>query len=141
MAFELTKVEVWAGELPDQPGALAEKLTAIMRAGANLDFVIVRPLGEKPGSGVMYVAPLRGEAQTKAAQEVGLSKTGIHALRVEGPDRPGLGAGIAKTLADAGINIAGLSAAAVGDRALFYIRFGSQDDLVRATQVLTPHLT
>jgi hypothetical protein len=140
MGFELTKVDVWAGELQDRPGALAEKLTAIMDAGANLDFVIVRPLGEKPGLGVLYVAPLHGDQQTRAAGEAGLSRTGIHALRAEGPDKPGLGAGIAKTLADAGINVAGLSAAAVSDRALFYVRFGSNDDLVKATQVLTKHL-
>ena len=112
-----------------------------MRAGANLDFVIARRQPEKPGTGVVFLAPLRGPEQTQAAADAGLKvANGLHSIRVEGPDRPGLGAGITKTLSDAGINIRGLSAAAIGDRCVFYVAFESDDAAVRATQVLTPTL-
>ncbi len=140
MGFEITKVDVWVGELEDRPGALCEKLGAVMRAGANLEFMIVRPLSEGPGRGVLFIAPLRGEDQARAAEEVGLRKSRVQVLRIEGPDRPGLGAGIACTLANAGINIRGLSASALGERCLFYIRFDSDTDLVRAAQLLTREL-
>lgn len=140
MAFEITRVDVWVGEIEDRPGALCEKLNTVMRAGADLDFMIARPLAEGPGRGVLFVTPLHGPEQERAADEVGLRKSHTQILRVEGPDRPGLGAGMTCTLAEAGISVRGLSASVLGDRCLFYIRFDSQDDLVRAAQILTREL-
>jgi predicted amino acid-binding ACT domain protein len=140
MSFEITRVDIWVGEIEDRSGTLCEKLDAVMRAGADLDFMIARPLGEESGKGVLFITPLHGPDQTRAAEEVGLRKSHIQILRVEGPDRPGLGAGIACTLAEARVNIRGLSASVLGDRCLFYIRFDSQDDLTRAAQILTRKL-
>lgn len=140
MAFEITNVDVWAGGIEDRPGALGAMLAGVMQAGANFDFVIVRPVEGQPTNGVVYLAPLSGPEQAKAAEAVGLAKSSIRALRIAGPDRPGLGADIAKTLADAGINIRGLSAAAVADNALTYIRFDTEADTARAAQLLTASL-
>jgi hypothetical protein len=141
MPFEITRVDVWAGEIEDQPGGLARKLEAVMQAGANLDFVIARRQPDKPGTGVVFLAPLRGPEQTDAAENAGLKKaTGLHSIRIEGADRPGLGAGITKTLSDAGLNIRGFSAAAIGDRCVFYIAFENDAGAARATQLLTATL-
>lgn len=141
MAFEISKADVWAGDVADRPGALAEKLEALERAGANLDFVIVRPSAGLPGTGVMFVAPLHGAAQQQAAEDAGLRRTaGMHVLKIVGPDRPGLGAGISRTLAKSGLNISGLSAAAVADRCIFYIRLASDEDVRKAAQLLTSTL-
>ncbi len=138
MAFEITRADVWAGEIEDRPGALAEMLESLQRAGANLDFVIVRPSAGLPGTGVLFVAPLHGPQQILAAEQMGLKKSAsMHVLRLVGPDRPGQGAGIARALADAGLNINGLSAAAVEDDSLFYIRFDTDADAKRAAQILT----
>ena len=136
MAFKISKVDVWAGEIADRPGALAAKLEPLEAVGANLDFVIARPLGERPGYGVVYVAPLKGAKQTKAAAAAGLSKSSINALRLVGPDRPGLAATIGRCLADAGLNIAGMSGAGVGKKAIFYVRFDSDGDVTAAKRVL-----
>jgi predicted amino acid-binding ACT domain protein len=141
MAYEITKAEVWAGDIEDRAGVLADKLGTLQAAGANLDFVIVRPTAGLPGYGVLFVAPLIGAQQIAAAEDVGLRKSAsMHVLRIIGPDRPGLGTGIARTLAEAGVNIAGLSAAAITDTALFYIRFTTEADAKRAAQVLTAKL-
>ncbi len=140
MAYEITRVDVWAGEMEDHPGALANKLEAVQRAGANLEFIVARRQSDRPGTGVVFVAPLHGPEQTRAAEQAGLTKTHIHALRIVGPDRPGLAAGIARTLADAGLNIIGVSAAAFAERALIYLRFEREDEVVRAAQVLTARL-
>ena len=141
MAYEITKAEVWAGDIEDRPGTLAHMLGALQQAGANLDFVIVRPTAGLPGQGVLFVAPLHGPPQIAAAEEIGLRKSAsMHVLRVAGPDQPGLGAGIARTLAEASLNIAGLSAAAITDTALFYVRFATDADAKRAAQVLTARL-
>jgi hypothetical protein len=141
-AFEIARVQVWVGELEDRPGALASKLAHLMTAGgANLEFIIARPLKDQPGRGLLYVAPLLKPEATRIARDIGLhpSET-IHALRLAGPDRPGLVAGIAGTLAESGINITGLTAAATQGRAIAYLRFSSPADADAAATVLTPAL-
>lgn len=142
MAFEITMVDVWTAELEDRPGALSEKVEALQRAGANLEFAILRPSAAVMSSmGLLFVAPIVGREQTKAAEEVGLEKdASLHALRIVGPDSPGLLAGIARTLADARINIAALWAAALGERSALYIRFRSNAEAKRAAQLLTAKL-
>src|SRR5512143_178449 len=101
MAFEITTVDVWTAELDDRPGTLAERMEALQRAGANLEFVILRPSADvMANTGLLFVAPVVGAAQCRAAEDVGLQKDmSLHALRVVGPDQPGLVAGIARLLA------------------------------------------
>ncbi len=141
MAFEITKVDVWAGEMKDRPGTLANKLGPVAQAGANLDFVIARRQPDKPGTSVVFLAPLQGPQQTQAAEGAGLAKAaGLRSVRIVGPDRPGLGAAIAQTVGEAGLNIRGLSAAAVGDRCVTYIAFETDDDAAKAIRVLKPTL-
>ena len=40
MAYTIKKVDVWAGEIADRPGGLADKLSALSDAGANFEFLI-----------------------------------------------------------------------------------------------------
>ena len=141
MAYEITREDIWVGEIEDTPGALARKLEGVMRAEADLDFMIARRMPEKPGFGVLFLAPLKGARQVAAAEETGLQKAGgLHTLRIEGPNYPGLAAGMTKLIADAGINMRGFSGAAIGDRCVFYIAFEDDDEAIRAAQVLTSKL-
>ena len=142
MGFEIKRVDVWVGELEDRPGALSSKLATVFMVGeADLDFVIARPLQDKPGHGMLYVAPLESEKQAQAAQDAGLHKSqSVYVLRLEGPDHPGLIAGIAGTLSQADINITGLSAAATKRNAIIYVRFVAKEDVTRAADVLRKHL-
>lgn len=135
MNWKMTKVDVWAGEMEDRPGALAEKLEAVRKAGANLQFVIARR--DKPGKSVVFLAPLKGASQVRAARQVGLAKaTSLYSLRLEGPDRRGLGGLITRALAEAGINLRGLSAAALGRSHVTYFAFECAEDARRAGPVL-----
>jgi hypothetical protein len=142
MDFEITMVDVWTAELEDRPGTLAEKVEALQRAGANLEFAILRPSADVLSSiGLLFVAPIVGPAQTRAAEEAGLKKNlSLHALRIVGPNRPGLIAGIARTLADARINVTALWAAAIGERGALYFRFESNAEARRANQLLVSKL-
>ncbi len=139
MAFEIVKVEAWEGEIEDRPGGLAEKLAEIMGAGANLDFITSRP-ADRADTSQLFLAPLHGETQTRAAQAAGLKKSTEQWIRISGPDRPWLAAGIAQTMADSGINMRAMSAAVIGDHCAMYISFASEADARRAAQVLTPVL-
>ena len=137
MSVSITKVDVWAGEIMDQPGGLASKLGAVAKAGASLEFLVARRSPDQPGKGVVFVAPLKGAAQTKAAAGAGLSKAvGMYSLRLEVPDKPGLGAKVAQAVADAGINLRGLSAAALGRKCVVYFSFDSDADAKKAATTL-----
>ena len=59
MDFLVDRVDVWAARITDDPGAMAGVLTALSKAGADLDFVIGRRSSEAPGEGVVFVTPLR----------------------------------------------------------------------------------
>lgn len=135
MAYTISKVSVWVGTIRDRPGGVAEKLSALQKARANLEFVIARR--DKPGRGLLFLAPLKNASQTRAAKKVRLKKaTGMHSLRLVGPDRPGLGAKITNALAEAGINMRGLSAAALSRKSVVYFAFDSAADANKAARLL-----
>ncbi len=137
MATIVKRVDVWATGLKDEPGALASKLTALSEAGADLDFVVARRSPEKPGTGVVFVAPIRGDDQVQAAGTVGFSAANsLHAVHVEGDNRPGVGAELTSRLAKVGVNIRGFSAAVIGARFVAYIAFDTPDDAAKAVDVL-----
>jgi predicted amino acid-binding ACT domain protein len=92
---------------------------------------------DQPGQGVMFVTPVKGAKTLKAAQAAGFGKPEhIHSVRVEGGDKPGLGAKIARALGDAGINVRGISAVAIGRKFISYIACDSAEDANRAVGVL-----
>jgi len=137
MKLKVTRVDVWAAGIEDRPGGLAGKLAALAKVGANLEFVVARRAPDKPGTGVVFVAPVKGGRRILAAQEAGFSKAeSLHSVRVEGPDKPGLGAKMTQALAEAGINLRGLSAAAIGKRFVAYLAMDTVEEAARAGQIL-----
>lgn len=135
MAYTFSTVEVWAGPISDRPGGAAKMLSALSRAGVSLEFVIARR--DKPGKGVLFCAPITGPKKAGAARRAGLKPSDtLRSLRVTGPDAPGLGACLTEALAEAGINVRGLSGAALGRKAVFYLAFDNEKDARTARQVL-----
>src|SRR5262249_53198401 len=43
MDFQVRRIQVWSGEVPDRPGAAAAKLEVLAHAGIDLEFVFTRP--------------------------------------------------------------------------------------------------
>jgi hypothetical protein len=137
MGLTVQRVDVWAVSIEDQPGGLAEKLAPLAEAGADLEFVIARRAPDKPGTGVVFVTPLQGDAQTEAAAKAGFAVAeSLHSVRVEGDNAPGIGAQLTKQLADAGINLRGLSAAVIGGRFIMYLALDTADDAKKAMSLL-----
>jgi hypothetical protein len=137
MALKVTQTEVWAASIQDKPGGMAEKLEALAKAGAALDFVIARRSPDKPGTGVLFVAPLKGDKAVQAAKAAGFAKSdSLHSVRLEGLDQAGIGARLTHQLAEADINLRGLSAAAIGDRFVCYLALDSADDAAKAAELL-----
>jgi len=135
MAFTVTRIDVYAGDILNKPGTLARVLEALSNAGANLEFVIARRITGNTSR--VFVAPLKGKAELKAAADVGLTRaSGMHALRFEGPDRPGLGAWVTRSIASAGLNIRGLSTACLKKRCVCYLGFETEAEAVAAQKKL-----
>jgi len=137
MKLEIGRVDVWAASIKDRPGGLAEKLDVLAQAGADLEFAIARRAPEKPGTGVVFVTPLKGAKQTRAAAEAGFSKTkSLHAVRIAGSNKPGLGAKLAGELGRANINLRGLSGAAIGKRMVLHLAFDSAAEAGKAMRLI-----
>ncbi len=135
MKLNVSRTDVWAATLEDRPGGLAEKLAALATSGANLEFIVARRA--EPGKGVVFVTPVKGAKQVKAARGAGFAKTDtLHSLRIEGGDKPGLGGRLSAALAEAGINLRGLSAAAFGRRFVAYLALDNSEDAAKALGVL-----
>ena len=137
MKLKVEKIDTWAAPLEDKPGALATKLDTLAKAGVNLEFVIARRAPDKPGTGVVFVTPIKGAVAIRAARGKGFQKTErLHAVRVEGPDRPGQGAAVIQALADGGLNLRGLSAAALGKKFVAFIALDAEADAAKAASLL-----
>ncbi|HEX9445957.1 MAG TPA: amino acid-binding protein [Candidatus Binatia bacterium] len=137
MAYSIKKVDVWAAEIDDRPGGLADKLEALANAGASIEFIIARRQPDKPGTGVVFLTPVKGARQSRAASEAGFSPTkSLSSVRVEGPDRAGLGLKMTRALADGGINLRGVSGAALGRRSVTYLAFDGAGEADSAIKLL-----
>lgn len=131
------RVEVWAARIEDQPGSLANILTGLREAGADLNFILARREPDQPGQSVVYITPLTGDAELQAAATLGFNLTArVHSVRVEGPNQPGIAATLAAQLAAAGLNLRGFSAAVLGTRFILYIGLDSAEDAAKALTVL-----
>lgn len=137
MELIVERVETWAASMKDKPGSLAHLLAGLREAGADLDFIIARRSSEIPGTGVVFVTPLRGDREVAAATELGFAVTkNLRSVRVEGENRPGVAAEITGKLAAAKINLRGLSAAVIGTKFVIYIGLDSTADADKAVDVL-----
>jgi len=137
MALKVSRVDTWAASIVDKPGGLAEKLSAVAAAGANLEFVVARRAPDKPGTGVVFVTPIKGAKQARAARKAGFERTkSLNAVRVEGPDKPGQGAKLAEAIAAAGVNLRGLAAAAIGRKFVAHIAVDKPADATKVVRVL-----
>ncbi len=124
-------------DIEDQPGGLSKTLAALRDAGADLDFVVARRSPEKPGSGVVFVTPLRGDKEIAAAAEIGFNVTNsLHSIRAEGQNAPGVTAYLTDALAAAEINLRGLSAATIGTKFILYIALDTPQDADKAVKIL-----
>jgi len=137
MGFKLERVHIWTGEIADKAGGMASKLSALAQAGANLEYISTRRQGDRPGTGVLYVAPVTGPAQVRAARQAGLSEThDTVVLRVEGDNEAGLGFRLTQQWATAGISLQGLTMAVLGNKFVGFAVFDTVADANRAAQIL-----
>ena len=137
MGFKLDRVHVWSGEVADRAGGAAAVLSQLAQAGANLEYVYVRRQPNKAGTGILFVAPVTGPSQVRAARAAGLTEVyDPIVVRVQGDNEAGLAHRLAQQWALAGISLQGLSMAVLGPKFVGYVAFDSTNDANRAAQIL-----
>jgi hypothetical protein len=137
MGFKLDRVHVWAGEVADQAGGVASKLSLLAQANANLEYILTRRQPDKPGTGLLFVAPVSGPLQVRAARAAGLTETQHPVvLRVEGDNEAGLAHRLTQQWALAGINLQGLTMSVLAHKFVGYAAFDSVADANKAAQIL-----
>ena len=137
MDLIVERVDVWAASTVDKPGGLSGILKDLYEAGADLDFIIARRAPEKPGTGVVFLTPILGDREVKAASTLGFNLTsGVAAVRVEADNVPGAAARLAELIADAAIDVRGFSVAVIGTRFNAYIGFDSPNDAKKVVNII-----
>jgi hypothetical protein len=137
MGFKLDRVHVWTGEVADRAGGVASKLAALAQAGVNLEFVFTQRRPDRPGTGILYVAPISGPEAVRAARNAGMVETHDPVvLRVEGDNETGLAHHVTQQWALAGISFQGLTMAVLGDKFIGYAAFDSVTDANKAAAIL-----
>ena len=94
MSFKWDRVHVWSCEVVDERGATAAKLSFLAQSGANLEYISTQRLPTKPGKGILYVAPITGPAQQRAAKAGQTCTRGSispSSIASKGGNEPGLG--------------------------------------------------
>jgi predicted amino acid-binding ACT domain protein len=137
MKLKITRAQMWKSTIDDRPGGAAAVLGPVAKAGANFEFTFARRAPELPGKGLLFALPVKGKKVLEAAQAAGLAAAAdMHTLRIEGADKPGTTAAIARALAGAGISFRALSATAVGRNFRAFLVLDSAEDAARAAGVL-----
>jgi hypothetical protein len=135
MAVTVKPIVLWRKQATHAPGVLAETLEPLSQAGANLRVVMGYALGDS-GQAALEVFPVSGKKATAAASQAGLSASQIAALLVEGDDRPGLGAAMARAIANAGVNIEFVVAQTIGRKFSAVFGFRTPEDAKAAAKAV-----
>jgi hypothetical protein len=135
MAVTVKKAALWRTDVAHEPGVLANVLEPLARAGADLRVVMGYGMGES-GRAAIEVFPVSGKKATAAAAAVGLRASSLPCLLVEGDDRAGLGADMARAIANAGVNVHFLIAETVGRKFSAVFGFSSESDAGAALKAI-----
>ena len=137
MTLKVSRVDLWTASIDDRAGGAADRLEPLSKAGANFEFVFSRRTPEQPGTGMLFVTPVKGAKVIQAAQAAGFAKPhNIHSVRIEGANKPGVTAMVARALANGGISFRSLSASGIGGKFVGYVALDTAEDAAKAVSLL-----
>lgn len=131
----VSRIDVWKATIGNRPGSLADKLQQLADAGVDIEVTVGRRLSKSKA--IVFLSPIKGAAAARAARAAGFEKADdIHSVRVETPNKPGLGAAHTRALADAGINLRGVTSTVKGRDAIIHFATDTREDATKAVRVL-----
>jgi prephenate dehydratase len=133
MDDSIRKVDYFKAQVPDRAGEGARILSALRDEGINLLFFTGFPRGRKAQ---LDFIPEDSPAFRKAVKKAGLAVERKPAFLIQGEDRPGVIAGVASKLAEAGINITAIDAVAAGGGRFGAVLWVKPADVRKAAKAL-----
>jgi hypothetical protein len=135
MADAVRRTEYYYATVPDEPGAGARVLSHLQQARVNLAAYLGFPSGN--GQSQIDLVPENAGALKQAAENAGLKLTGPkRAFLIQGDDRVGAVADVARKLAEVKVNITGAAACAAGGGRYGMVVWVSPADYEKAAKAL-----
>lgn len=136
-AFTIKKFSIWSTEIDDVAGATTGLYKVLADAGADIEFSLSRPLGDKPGKAILFLAPIKGKEQEAAARQADIVlRPDVVGVQVQGPSRVGGNFRLTAALAHEDLMIRALVTTVDGDRFTTAFAFKNDADAGRAIKVL-----
>jgi hypothetical protein len=135
MPDQIKRIDYYYTNLPDKPGEGARILSALRDAGVNLIGVSAFPHGARRSQ--LDLIPEDGATFAKAARAAGLKlSTKKSGFLMQGEDRPGAVADIAKRLTEANINVTSMQVFCAGSGRYGGMLWVKAPDLRKAAKAL-----
>jgi hypothetical protein len=134
--LKIKRVQLWVLHDGDRKGLLADVLQPLVEAGAELQAVLAYRFPDQLDRAEILVFPVDGRSAEAAARGAGFAVSDTPCLLVEGEDRRGLSARIAREIADARVSMAFHTFQAVGQKFSALIGLDSEQDAATVTRTL-----
>ncbi len=137
MAITVKRATIWRRELENHPGTLAEALKPFAEAQVNLKVVMGYGFPNSNSEAAVEIYPITDAKAEKAAEAAGFKASKeVHALVIEGDDRPGLAYEIATELGHAKLNINFSIFQVIDKKFSGVFGFRSDDEAVKADELI-----
>src|SRR4030095_14232336 len=88
--FSIKKFSIWSVEIDDVVGATTGLFKVLADAGADIEFSLSRPIGDKAGKAILFLSPIKGKKQEDVAKKAGfVPRPDVIGVQVQGPSRVG----------------------------------------------------
>jgi hypothetical protein len=136
MAVTVKSIKLWRKEMDNRPGELAGTLGPLVSAGADFQVLMGYRFPGNESQAAIELYPVSGKKATAAAGAAGLQAAEIPCLMVEGDNKPAVMQSIAKSIADAGINVNFVVAQSIGRRYSAIFGFDNDADTRKAASLI-----
>jgi|AGTN01.2.fsa_nt_gi hypothetical protein len=137
MAITVKKATIWRRELENHPGTLAEALKPFADHDINLKVVMGYGFPNSNSEAAVEIYPITDAKAEKAAEEAGFKPSKeVHALVIEGDDRPGLAYEIAAEIGHAKVNISFSIFQVIDKKFSGVFGFPSEDEAIKAEELI-----
>ena len=137
MSVTVKRISFWRSEVNNKPGVLSRVLGPLAESQADLEVLMGYRYPGNETQAAIELFPVDGNKASTAAKRAGLAPAAIPAFLVSGSNKPGRVYNLVKSISDAGINLAFVSAQAVGKKFSAVIGFEKESDAKKAEAIIT----
>src|SRR5260370_18908403 len=127
--FTIKKFPIWSVEIDDVSGSTTGIYKMLADAGADIEFSLGRPLGDRPGKAILFLARIKGKKQEEAALQGEIApRSDVVGVQVQGPNKVGGNFRLTAALAHEDLALRALVTTVDGERFTTVFAFRSDAD-------------